>query len=247
MKTLRILIVDDEAPARNLLRELTSKLSDIEVVGEAENGFEAVKLAEECEPDLLLLDIQMPKLSGFEVLELLSDRFPAIFVTAHDEWALKAFDHHAVDYVLKPIEEKRLGQALERARERIDSGSAPVSGRDLARAARPEAGYLERVLVREEGKIHVLPGRSIDFIEADGDGVVLVSDGRRYRKAERLKYLEESLDPGRFVRIHRSYLLNVERLARLELYAKDSWMALLTDGSKLPVSRAGYARLKELL
>jgi len=145
------------------------------------------------------------------------------------------------------VEMERLAQALERARMRIESGAAAVSGRELARATNPDARYLERVLVREEGKIHVLAQRSIEFIEADGDGIVIVSAGHRFHKAERLKTMEESLDPGRFVRIHRSYLLNLERLSRLELYAKDSWAALLADGTKLPVSRAGYARLKELL
>lgn len=244
---LRVLVVDDEAPARALLRQLLGALADVEIVGEAANGFEAVKLAEDVEPDLLLLDIQMPKLSGFEVLELLNDRFPAVFVTAHDEWALKAFELHAVDYVLKPVEAMRLRQAIDRARERIESGDVAPRARALGVAVRGGDRFLERVLVREEGRIHVLPERSIDYIEADGDAVVLVSRGHRHRKAERLKDLEEALDPQRFVRIHRSYLLNIDRLERLELYAKDSWMAMLGDGTRLPVSRAGYSRLKELL
>ncbi len=244
---MRVLIVDDEAPARDLLRELAGAIEGVEVAGEAANGFEAVQRAEELEPDLLLLDIQMPKLSGFEVLELLGDRFPAIFVTAHDDRALEAFEVHAVDYVLNPVDGDRLREAVERARRRIESGSPAPAGRALARASEPAGQPLERVLVRDEGRIHVLAAPAIDYIEAHDDQVVLAAGGARHRKSERLKDLEAVLDPRRFVRIHRSYLLNVERLARLELYAKDSWLAILTDGTKLPVSRSGYARLRELL
>lgn len=244
---MRLLIVDDEKPARELLRELVGEIEGVEIAGEAANGFEAVQRAEELTPDLLLLDIRMPKLSGFEVLELLGDRFPAIFVTAHDDRALEAFEVQAVDYVLKPVSAERLRAALERARRRIETGSPAPAGRALARATERGDGLLERVLVREEGRIHVLPAATIDYVEADDDRVVLVARGARHGKAERLKELAAALDPQRFVRIHRSYLLNVERLARLELYAKDSWIAILTDGTKLPVSRAGYARLRDLL
>lgn len=244
---MRVLIVDDEEPARNLLRELVGEIDGVEIAGEAANGFEAVQRAEELLPDLLLLDIRMPKLSGFEVLELLGDRFPAIFVTAHDDRALEAFEVQAVDYVLKPVSAERLREALERARRRIAAGSPAPAGRALARAAEREGAPLERVLVREEGRIDVLPAAAIDYVEAADDRVVLVARGARHGKAERLKELAAALDPQRFVRIHRSYLLNVERLARLELYAKDSWIAILTDGTKLPVSRAGYARLRDLL
>lgn len=244
---MRVLIVDDEAPARALLHELLGEIEGVEVAGEAANGFEAVQRAEELTPDLLLLDIRMPKLSGFEVLELLGDRFPAIFVTAHDDRALEAFEVQAVDYVLKPVSAERLREALERAWRRIEAGSPAPAGRALARATEREGASLERVLVREEGRIHVLPAAAIDYVEADDDRVVLVARGARHGKAERLKELAAALDPQRFVRIHRSYLLNVERLARLELYAKDSWIAILTDGTKLPVSRAGYARLRDLL
>lgn len=244
---MRLLIVDDEKPARELLRELVGEIEGVEIAGEAANGFEAVQRAEELTPDLLLLDIRMPKLSGFEVLELLGDRFPAIFVTAHDDRALEAFEVQAVDYVLKPVSAERLREALERARRRIEAGSPAPAGRALARATERGDGLLERVLVREEGRIHVLPAAAIDYVEADDDRVVLVARGARHGKAERLKELAAALDPQRFVRIHRSYLLNVERLARLELYAKDSWIAILADGTKLPVSRAGYARLRDLL
>ena len=245
---MRILIVDDEALARRFLSELLEEMPGVEIVGEAANGFEAVQAAERLRPDLLLLDIQMPKLSGFEVLELLGEGAPAvIFVTAYDEYALKAFEVHAVDYLLKPVDPARLSAALARAGDRLRARSPAPAPAALAAAARPPGRALERVLVREEGHVHVLPLARIDFVEAQDDYLSIAAGGRRFRKQQTLAELEAELDPRRFVRIHRSYLLNVERLARLDLYAKDSWLAILADGSKLPVSRQGHARLRELL
>jgi two-component system LytT family response regulator len=246
---VRALIVDDEALARSFLAEQLAEAGGVEVVGQASNGYEAVKLCEELAPDLLFLDIQMPKLSGFEALELLGDAAPAtIFVTAFDEYALKAFEVHAVDYLLKPVEPERLAAALERARRRLAEGGAPrPDAAGLAAAARPPGRPLERVLVREEGRIHVLPAERIDFIEARDDYVVFAAGKERLRKQQTLAELEGQLDPARFVRIHRSYLLNVERLARLDSYGKDSWLATLADGARLPVSRSGYARLRAVL
>ena len=244
---MKVLIVDDEELARAVLREYLAGMADVEIVGEAENGFVAVKLAHELAPDLLLLDIQMPKLSGFEVLELLGGEVPAVFVTAHDEHALRAFEVNAVDYVLKPVERERLATDLGRARERLargDRGPAPAA---LAAAARPPGAPLERVLVREEGKVHVLPVGKIDYVEAQDDYLCFQVEKQPHRKQQNLAELEAQLDPPRFVRIHRSLLLNVERLAGLELYAKDSWVARLADGTRLPVSRAGHERLKALL
>ena len=252
---LRVAIVDDEEPARRLLRGLLAALTEVEVVAECANGFEAVKAASELVPDLLLLDIQMPKLDGFEVLELLGEEGPAVvFVTAHDEHALRAFEVHAVDYLLKPVSGQRLAEALERARARLGerSGAAGASGpgasaaRALAAAVRPP-GRLERLLVREGPAVAVIPIEKVDYVEARDDCVCLRAEGRKHTKQQTLGELEKELDPSRFVRIHRSYLLNVERLARIELYAKDSRVAILADGTRLPVSRAGYARLQELL
>jgi two-component system, LytTR family, response regulator len=247
---MRVLIVDDEALARAYLAEQLGNMADIEIVGQAANGFEAVKLAEELSPDLMLLDVQMPKLSGFEVLELLAERAPAVvFVTAHDEFALRAFEVHAVDYLMKPVEPARLIAALERAMERVKNNPSPPAEavRELAMAARPEGRPLERVLIREGGKVHVLPIDKIDFVEAQDDYLSFASGGKRQRKQQTMAEIEGQLDRSRFVRIHRSFLLNIERLARIEPYAKDSWLAILADGSRLPVSRTGYSRLKELI
>lgn len=246
---MRILIVDDESLARTFLAEQLANIPGMEVIGTAANGFEAVKLAEELSPDLMLLDVQMPKLSGFEVLELLGPRgAPAvIFITAFDEFALRAFEVHAVDYLLKPVEPVRLVAALERAGERVRSQTPVPSAQELSATARPPGRTLERVLIREQGRVHVLPVERIDFVEAQDDYLCFVSGGKRQRKQQTMAEIEAQLDRARFVRIHRSFLLNIERLARIEPYAKDSWLAILTDGSKLPVSRTGYSRLKELM
>jgi len=245
---MRILIVDDEALARSLLREHLQELEWAEVVGEAANGFEAVKLADELSPDLILLDVQMPKLSGFEVLELLGPRAPAIvFITAHDEFAIRAFEVHAVDYLLKPVERSRLEAALGRATERLRSAASAPQPRAIAHLARPPGQALERVVLREGTRVHVLPVAKIDFIEAQDDYIAFASSGKRLRKQQTLSEIEAQLDPARFVRIHRSFVLNLERLVRIEPYAKDSWLAILADGSHLPVSRTGYQRLRELI
>jgi two-component system, LytTR family, response regulator len=245
---VRALIVDDEELARSLLRELLAEHSEVEIVGEAANGFEAVKLAGELAPELLFLDIQMPKLSGFEVLELLGEDAPTtIFVTAHDEHALRAFDAHAVDYLLKPVDPERLAAALAKATAVLHGTAAPPNPVALAAAARPPGRALERLLFREEGRVHVVAVDRIDFVEAQDDYLSFAAGGRRFRKQQTLGALAGELDPQRFVRVHRSYLLNVERLARLDLYAKDSWIATLVDGTRIPVSRSGQIRLRELL
>jgi two-component system, LytTR family, response regulator len=243
---LRIVIVDDEPLARTVVREYAAASPGVEIVADCANGFEAVKAVAELKPDLVLLDVQMPKLDGFEVLELLGRDQPVIFVTAYDQYALRAFEVHAVDYLLKPFSADRFAEALTRARDRLRVRLAtPID--DLVRDARPRTGPLERVLIRDGANVHVLPVDKIDFVEAQDDYIAFKSEGKQYLKDQPLSVVEASLDPARFVRIHRSFLLNIERLAKVELYAKDSRMAILRDGTRLPVSRAGYARLSELL
>ena len=243
---LRVLVVDDEEPARALLAELLAGCPDTEIVGQCRNGFEAVQAIQALRPDLVLLDVQMPKLDGFEVLELLDSPPAVIFVTAYDEYAVRAFEVHAVDYLLKPVSAERLAAGLDRARQRLAAGAPGPPPAALARAARPGA-RLERVLVRDGEKVHVVPVARVDYFEAQGDVVVVRAGESRLRKATTLGELEAGLDPERFLRVHRSYILNLDRLSGLELYAKDSRVAILKDGTRLPVSRAGYARLRELL
>jgi len=243
---LRVAIVDDEAPARSLLREYLAALPGVEIVAECGNGFEAVKAVEEVSPALLLLDVQMPGLSGFEVLELLDREVAVVFVTAYDEYALRAFEVHAVDYLLKPFSAERLGQAIARARQRIgrprEAGAAKV-----AADARPPGAWLNRIVARDGGKVHVIPAEALDFVEARDDYVCLRTAGREVLKQQTLTELAAQLDPARFVRVHRSFVLNIEKLARIERYAKDSRLAILHDGAKVPISRAGYAALRKYL
>ena len=245
-RRLRVAIVDDEELARAVLREYLADHADVEIVAECANGFEAVKAANDLAPDLLLLDIQMPKLDGFEVLELIGPGPAVVFVTAFDQYALQAFEVHAVDYLLKPFTAERLSRSLELARDRIGRGEAPPP-QAIASEARRRTRPLERILVRDGPRVHVIPAARIDCIEAQDDYVGIRSGGKTYLKQETMASLEDLLDPGRFIRIHRSYILNIERLARLELLAKDNRVAILTDGSQLPVSRTGYERLKPLL
>ena len=241
---LRVMVVDDEEPARLALRHALQSMNDVEVVAECANGFEAVKLVTERRPDVVLLDVQMPKLDGFDVLELIGRDVPVVFVTAYDEFALRAFEVHAVDYLLKPFTDDRLRTALDRVRTR-QAGSAvePAALRSQVRQGRP----LDRIVIRDGAQVHVVPVDRIDYVEAQDDYVAFRTGGRTLLKEQTLGDLEGQLDPRRFVRIHRSYLLNIERLARVDLYAKDSRVAILSDGSKLPISRAGYQRLQELL
>lgn len=263
-KVLRIVVVDDEAPARQLLREYLAELAASglanEVVAECGNGFEAVKAVSEQAPDVLLLDIQMPKLDGFEVVDLLADERPAIiFVTAFDEYAIKAFEVHAVDYLLKPFTVERLAEALAHLPE-----APPLPVPELVREARGTGEWLERILVREGARIHVVPVEQLDYVEAQDDHVLLEvrastpsepgargsrssKGSKTLRKQQTLSQLASQLDGRRFVRIHRSYILNLDRLAKIELYAKDSRVAILSDGRRLPISRSGYGRLRQLL
>jgi two-component system LytT family response regulator len=243
---IRVVIVDDEALARGILREWLAGHSDIEIIAECGNGFEAVKAATELKPDLLMLDIQMPKLDGFDVLELVGDDIPVIFITAYDSYAVRAFEVHAVDYLLKPFSAKRLDEALERARARISSKERPPV-KELLATARPNRTPLQRILVRERAEVHVIPVGKIDYIESQDDYVSVRTGGRSYLKEQPLGELEAQLDPAVFVRIHRRYLLNVSRLAKIETGVTDSRVAVLNDGSQLPISRTGYGRLKELL
>jgi two-component system LytT family response regulator len=239
-------IVDDEELARAVLREYLAAHPEIEVVAECSNGFEAVKAVSELTPDLLFLDVQMPKLNGFEVLELIGPGPAVIFVTAYDQYALRAFEVHAVDYLLKPFTPDRLSEALDRARQRIERNEAsPVPA--LVKQARASAKPVERILVKDGSRVHVIPVEKIDYVEAQDDYVGIKAGGKEYLKQDTMAELESLLPPERFIRIHRSYILNLDRLMRLEPYAKDSRIAILADGTQLPVSRAGYSKLKPLL
>ena len=244
-RQLKAIIVDDEELARQLLREYLHAAQGVDVIAECANGFEAVKAISERKPDLVFLDVQMPKLDGFEVLELMDREVAVIFVTAYDQYAMKAFDAHAVDYLLKPFAQDRLLTALERARQRLGQKLPPPT--ELSREARPPQQHLHRIVVKDGARVHIIPVEALDYAEAQDDYVSLHSQRKSYLKQQTISSLEAGLDPERFVRIHRSVIVNLERIAKIEPYAKDSRVAVLSDGTQLPVSRAGYDRLRTLL
>src|SRR5688572_33451047 len=206
--TLRAVIVDDEEPARLAVRHGLEAIGGVEVVAECSNGFDAVKAVGDLAPDVVFLDVQMPKLDGFEVLELLARDVPVIFVTAFDEFALRAFEVHAVDYLLKPFSADRLTAAVDRLRRRRGQSGESADPRALLRSARPPGAPLERVVIRDGSHVHVLPVDRIDYVEAQDDYVAFHSAGKTLLKDQTLGDLETTLDARRFVRIHRSYLLN---------------------------------------
>jgi two-component system LytT family response regulator len=246
MTAMRIVIADDEELARSLVREYLKDSIDVQIVAECANGFQAVKAVTELKPDLLLLDIQMPRLDGFEVLDLVGRETNVIFITAYDQYAIRAFDVHAVDYLLKPFSAERLAEALNRARQKIARGESTAPSA-LVTEARAPGTRPDRVLIRDGSEVHVIPVTKIDYLEAQDDYVCYRAEGKRLLKQQTLADAEAVLDAARFVRIHRSYILNVDRLAKLELYAKDSHAAILRDGTRLPVSRSGYSRLNTLI
>lgn len=243
-KKLRTLIVDDEELARKVLRELLMAHPQIEIAAECRNGLEAVKSASELKPDLLFLDVQMPKLTGFDVLELIDDQIAVIFVTAYDEYAMKAFEVHAIDYLLKPVGKERLADALQRVEAK--PVKSPVAA-ELAASARQPGKFVERIVVKDGTRVTLVPVAKLDYAEAQDDYVALASEGKKHLKQQTIASLEAALDPNHFVRIHRSYVVNLERVTRIEPYGKDSRVVVLTSGARLPVSRAGYSRLQALL
>jgi two-component system LytT family response regulator len=247
---MRVIIVDDELLARAVLREYLGEYPDIEILAECANGFEAVKAIAELAPDLVFLDIQMPKLDGFEVVELAGAKTQYVFVTAYDQFALRAFEVHALDYLLKPFARERLAQAVAHARERLGSPRAGAAARDALAAAGEAAQRrtpLERILIRDGARVQVIPAAQIDYIEAQDDYVQVVADGRAWLKSQRLSELEEQLDPGAFLRVHRSYIVSLAAIERIDPSGKDGHCAVLRGGARIPVSRSGYAKLRDLM
>lgn len=244
---IRAIIVDDEDLARQILREYLRDESDIEIAAECDNGFDAVKAISEHKPDLLFLDVQMPKLDGFEVLELIGAELAVVFVTAYDQYAMKAFDAAAVDYLLKPFDLARFRSALQRVRRRLGEKTAQTNPAELKSAAQPPGQHARRIVVKDGTRVHIIPIAQLDYAEAQDDYIALHSAGKAYLKQQTISSLEASLDPARFVRVHRSYIINLERVTKIEPYTKETRLAILSDASRVPVSRAGYLRLKELM
>jgi two-component system LytT family response regulator len=243
---IRSLVVDDEALARQALKDVLSQLDNIEIVGECSNGFEVVKEVEEKKPDLIFLDIQMPKLDGFDVVELLGEESPfIIFVTAYDEYAIRAFETHALDYLMKPVRAERLQQALDRVREQMKL-KIPQTTNVLIQSHKSQFIPVSRILVRHGLDIFIIPVEEITHIQAEDDYVRIFTSEKSYLKQERMNRLEQTLDPRTFCRIHRSYILNINYLSKIEPHSKDSKVAILKNKTFLPISRSGYDQLMKL-
>jgi two-component system LytT family response regulator len=247
MNKIRTLIIDDESLARDLLRHYLTKDERIELIGECSNGFEGVLAIQELNPDLVFLDIQMPKITGFEMLELVQDPPVIIFSTAYDQYAIRAFEANAIDYLLKPYPFERVVAALNKAAEKLNSKTAPLQINKLIETHDEELGTLSRVVVKSGRKIQVIPVESILYIESQDDFVMIYCKDGHFMKQKTMKFFEEHLDPKQFVRIHRSYLLNISEIAELQQYEKESWLVVTKQGAKLKVSKAGYSNLKQLL
>ncbi len=248
MKPIRCVTVDDEPLARELLRNYLTKISDIELIAECANGFEALKSIQELDPDLVFLDIQMPKIDGFELLEVLDYKPHIIFITAFDQYAIRAFEMNAVDYLLKPFAKERLIQAIDKARQRINSKTTdqPNAMEDLKKHLDNQEKEIDRVVVRQGAKIIIIPVAKIFYLEAQDDYVMIYSELGRHLKEKTMKYFESALPKNSFIRVHRSHLISLSHIASVELYEKNTHLVVMKNGDKLRASQDGYKRLREL-
>ncbi len=246
IEKIRTIIVEDEELARNLLKTFLKSIDSVELIAECENGFEGVKAINDLKPDLVFLDIQMPKISGFELLELLEHKPHIIFATAYDQYAIKAFEFNAADYLLKPYSKDRLAEAIDKVAERISAkGTASEVAEKISNY--PKEEFLDRIVVKDRHKIHIIPVDQIRYIESMDDYVMIYTIEGRYIKQKTMKYLENSLEPRNFIRIHRSYIVKVEEIHEIQQYEKESYIVILHDKTKLKVSKTGYKNLKEAL
>lgn len=241
------LIIDDEPPARAVIRSYLEKHTAIRVEGECSNGFEALKSIQEVNPDLLFLDVQMPKVSGLELLEVLDEVPVVVFSTAYDQYALKAFEMSAADYLLKPYSQERFDKAMEKVMDHLYNGRKTNAKEVIQNRAEASNDHLDRIVVKTGNKMHVIPAGKVRFIEASEDYVMIHAENSRHLKAQTMRYYEDHLNPGNFVRIHRSYIVNINFVERLEPYDKDTYVAIMTEGQRLKISRTGYRKLKETL
>jgi len=246
--TYKTVIIDDEKPARDIIKAFLKDIAEIEVLAEFSDGFSGLKAIQDLKPDLVFLDIQMPKLTGFEVLELLENPPVIIFSTAYDQFAIRAFEMNAADYILKPYSRDRFAQAVGRAISRLQSGMAgQPEVQKIIQSADEKEELLQRIAVKTRHKVHVLGVNEIIYLEAEGDYVMIHTKDGNFLKEKTMKYFESHLDPEKFIRIHRSFIVNAEVIERIELYDKESYSVLLKNGSNLKASSSGYKLLKQIL
>jgi len=240
---MKVIIIDDEPLARSIVKEYLQSYTDIDIVAECGDGFEGMKAIVQHEPELIFLDIQMPKINGFEMLELIENPPAVIFTTAFDEFAIKAFELNATDYLLKPFSKERFNKAVQKYLNK-----SPVSSpQPVIETAAQSPGQQNRIVVKDGNKIKIIPVNQIHYLEAADDYVKIVTVEGSFLKKRTMNFFEQSLGVYQFVRIHRSYIVNTQLITRIDAYEKDSHLVLLNTGAKLPVSKSGYTRLKEVL
>jgi two-component system LytT family response regulator len=245
---IRTLIVEDEQPARDLMKHYLTSFPELEIIGECADGFSGLKAIQEMQPDLVFLDIQLPKLTGLEILELLDNPPVIVFCTAYDQYAIKAFEMNAVDYLLKPFPLERFKQAIEKACLKIQSKQNDKEAvNKLIQHNDDNQEFIERVAIKSGSRIHVVPAPSIRYIEAQDDYVMIYCSEGKFLKEKTMKFFETHLDPDVFVRIHRSYIINVHEIKQIEPFEKDSYIVILKDQTKLRASASGYKTLRERL
>lgn len=242
----KIIIIDDEPLARSITKEYLQKHPDLELMQECNDGFEGLKAIQEHQPDLIFLDIQMPKITGFEMLELLDQPPSVIFTTAFDEYAIKAFEAHAIDYLLKPFNQERFDKAIAKWKEQ-KVNSTEKATQELLESASQSPSQNKRIVVKNGSKIKIIPVHDVQYLEAADDYVKIHTSEGYFLKNKTMAHFENTLDKEQFVRSHRSYIVNVQQITRIDPYEKDNHVAILRSGVKVPVSRSGYGKLKEVL
>jgi len=245
---IKVIIIDDEKLAREIVKTYLRSYDNVEVAAECSNGFEALKQINDLKPDMIFLDIQMPKITGFEMLEVLENPPVIIFTTAFDQYALKAFEVNATDYLLKPFSRERFDEAVQKAFKLLaNKNEYDKKISELSKTLEKKEEFLDRVIVKNGQKISIIPIDDIKYIEAQDDYTMLYTDKGNFLKQKTMKYFEENLNQNDFIRIHRSYFAKVTLIKQIELFEKESYRVILHDGTKLPVSKSGYQKLKEIL
>ena len=242
---MNIVIIDDEPLARSIVKEYLQSYDEIKIIAECNDGFEGLKAIQQHEPDLIFLDIQMPKINGCEMLELIENPPPVIFTTAFDEYAIKAFESNAVDYLLKPFSKDRFDKAIQKYLHQ--KKVSPQKTEAILESAAQSPVQQNRVVVKDGSKIKIIPVNQIQYLEAADDYVKIFTAEGSFLKKKTMSYFEQSLQAFQFARVHRSYIVNTQLITRIDAYEKDSHLLLLSTGAKLPVSKAGYSKLKDIL
>lgn len=243
----RALIIDDEPLARMVVKEYLQDFADIEVMQECNDGFEGLKAIQQHQPDLIFLDVQMPKINGFEMLELVDNPPAVIFTTAFDEYAIKAFEAHATDYLLKPFSKERFTKAIEKYLAQAGTATPKHTESLLESVASNSPAQHERIVVKTGTKVKIIPVADVQYLQADDDYVSVFTQEGSYLKNKTMSFFEQTLDARQFVRVHRSYIVSVQEITRIDPYEKDSHLAILKSGAKIPVSKTGYVKLKQVL